>query len=74
MRLFVPGFLERRPKRIAQHYLRRWFIVDFLSCLPVGYIQYFLSSQSNENELRGMKALRLVRKRIAIFCAILYSK
>ena len=36
------GTREERPRRIAVHYLSGWFSVDFFSCLPVSYIEYFM--------------------------------
>lgn len=30
------GFRESRPKYIARHYLKSWFAIDMLSCLPFG--------------------------------------
>ena len=38
------GFRERRPRKIAENYIKGWFFIDFLSCLPVGYVQYFISA------------------------------
>ena len=32
------GFRENQPKRIAANYLRGWFLIDFVSCLPFGYV------------------------------------
>ena len=29
------GTIETRPKVIANRYLRSWFIVDFIACIPV---------------------------------------
>ena len=28
------GFRERRPRKIAENYIKGWFFIDFLSCLP----------------------------------------
>lgn len=35
------GMLITDTRAIAEHYLTGWFAIDFLSCLPVGYINYF---------------------------------
>ena len=35
------GMLIADTRAIAEHYLTGWFAIDFLSCLPVGYINYF---------------------------------
>ena len=57
------GFRENRPKRIMWHYLRGWFLIDFVSCLPYGYVQYFLpeGSDSNASQLKAIKAVRLMK-------------
>ena len=34
------GMLITDTRAIAEHYLTGWFAIDFLSCLPVGYINY----------------------------------
>ena len=59
---------EDRPGKMARHYLEGWFLIDFLSCLPVGYIGYILNagkSQENKDEqdsnARMVKAFRLIR-------------
>eukprot|EP01043_Picozoa_sp_COSAG02_P015947 COSAG02_NODE_691_length_18445_cov_23.541099_12_plen_784_part_00 len=48
------GVVEERPRVIARHYLRGWFMLDVLSCLPFQY----LSSGGN---FKAAKAVRLVR-------------
>ncbi len=48
------GVMEERPRVIARHYLRGWFLLDVLSCLPFQY----LSSGGN---FKAAKSLRLVR-------------
>lgn len=57
------GFRENRPKRIMRHYLRGWFLIDFVSCLPYGYVQYFLpkDSDNNTSQLKAIKAVRLMK-------------
>ena len=42
------GTREERPRRIAVHYLSGWFSVDFFSCLPVSYIEYFMVVSTEE--------------------------
>ena len=55
------GFREKDPKKIAVHYIQHWFIIDLMSCLPVGYIQYFFSDSNTGGEVRGVKAFRLLK-------------
>ena len=59
---------EDRPGKMARHYLKGWFLIDLLSCLPIGYIGYILNagkSQENKAEqasnARMVKAFRLIR-------------
>lgn len=57
------GFRENRPSRITKHYLRSWFLVDFVSCLPYGYVQYFFPQDADDNssQLKAIKAVRLMK-------------
>lgn len=57
------GFRENRPSRITRHYLQGWFLVDFVSCLPYGYVQYFfpLDADDNASQLKAIKAVRLMK-------------
>jgi Ca2+-binding EF-hand superfamily protein len=38
------GTREDRPRKIAENYLSGWFSVDFFSCVPVSYVEYFLDT------------------------------
>lgn len=56
------GALVTDSRKIRWHYLRRWFLIDFLCVLPVGYIGYFMSDGNSSGEkLRVVKTLRLLR-------------
>eukprot|EP01043_Picozoa_sp_COSAG02_P020850 COSAG02_NODE_1039_length_15040_cov_70.746737_10_plen_428_part_01 len=55
------GFREGRPKAIAANYLRSWFVVDLLSCLPLGYLEYTAYSDSNDQNTHLIKTLRLMK-------------
>jgi hypothetical protein len=60
------GFREERPKMIAKHYIRRWFFIDFLSCLPLGYLEHMQdrsdsSTADVEKGNRAVKAFRLMK-------------
>lgn len=51
-------------KRIASHYLRSWFLVDLVACLPWEELSKVVSGASAAatiKVLRGCKALRLLR-------------
>ena len=64
------GFRETRPKEIFKNYLRSWFAVDVFSCLPFGYVQYFMTDEvaasaagqgDPYNNYKGIKAVRLLK-------------
>lgn len=59
----VNGFREYRPAKIAKHYMKGWFLIDLVSCLPVGYIQFFVETDGDGNggSFKGVKALRLMK-------------
>lgn len=63
------------PRKVAAVYLKGWFTIDFVSCIPASYAEYFVKegeevSQNNKmirmlRMVRMVKLLRLVRiKRI----------
>jgi len=39
------------PLEIAKHYLKTWFILDFISSVPLDYIIVTLSPDSNATQL-----------------------
>eukprot|EP01046_Picozoa_sp_COSAG06_P031131 COSAG06_NODE_3005_length_5969_cov_6.252300_2_plen_643_part_00 len=66
------GVLISDGPTLAWHYLRRWFIVDLLSCLPISYIALINKSSSSSSSSEGegggqssstktIKILRLLR-------------
>jgi hypothetical protein len=61
------GVREGRPAAIAKAYLQGWFIIDFVSCLPVQYVLLIIDSGDNAvnddsgSDLRVIKTLRLLR-------------
>ena len=55
---------EDQPREIAIHYLKGWFIVDFLSCVPVQWVGYAVQGNTQEaagDDLKAVKILRLAR-------------
>ena len=50
------GNLITLPRTVAKLYLTTWFTVDFLSCLPLNYIEYYDAS-NNPGELEGGKSV-----------------
>lgn len=55
------GLREDRGWKMAMHYLRGWFAIDFVSCLPLGYISYIVQDDKGNSNFRAIKAFRLVR-------------
>ena len=56
------GFREYRDWPIARNYMKGWFVIDLVSCLPVGYIQYFVSDEGGgDDNFRSVKSMRLVK-------------
>ncbi|KAI5106063.1 potassium/sodium hyperpolarization-activated cyclic nucleotide-gated channel 3 [Silurus meridionalis] len=51
------------PKAIRRHYLRSWFVVDFISSIPVDYIFLMvdLEERLDSEVYRTARALRIVR-------------
>ena len=47
------GLQETRIKKIAINYLRGWFIIDFLACIPVQLIEPLLVSGSDSIQSGG---------------------
>lgn len=48
---------EYRHRRIVSHYLRTWFLVDFLAILPFNLLNIFFEGE----EFRKMKVIKMVR-------------
>lgn len=55
------GHLETGKWKVAKRYLRRWFLIDFVACLPVRYVEMIAGSDGTGSKLRGLKIVRLVR-------------
>ena len=55
------GMRVERPWRMATNYFRSWFAIDFMSCLPLGYLGYFMDDSEGSANLRAIKAFRLIR-------------
>eukprot|EP01052_Picozoa_sp_SAG31_P015667 SAG31_NODE_1013_length_10376_cov_9.342220_6_plen_224_part_00 len=55
------GMLETDPRAITMNYLKSWFTIDFLSCLPVGYVQCFTKGGEGLKALKTVRLLRLFK-------------
>ena len=42
------GVMEDEPRQIASHYLRTWFAIDLVACLPVQYVEYAVHSGKSD--------------------------
>jgi len=49
--------LVQNPKKIAIHYLKTWFVIDFISVLPFDLVGLL----SESDEMKKMKALKVFR-------------
>lgn len=68
---FRTGFMEHTTaevvidlRKIAIRYMRTWFIIDVVSCAPIGYIQLIYKEddmETNNGDLKVMKVLRFLR-------------
>jgi hyperpolarization activated cyclic nucleotide-gated potassium channel 2 len=71
---FYTGFwdsddaLEMRRSKVVHNYLRGWFLIDFISCLPIQYVQLVIRAaqgkdinQGGGSQTKLLKTLRLFR-------------
>ena len=55
---------EDQPREIAINYLKTWFAIDFISCVPVQWVGYAVQGNTDEkigDDLKAVKILRLAR-------------
>lgn len=58
----VNGVREGRVGFITKRYLKGWFSIDFVSCIPINYITMAMeSSEDGDSNFRAFKVLRLFR-------------
>ena len=60
------GVLEARPRVIARQYMRSWFLIDLLSCLPINYLFLLMEALASDDDREtknaaGLKAVKVVR-------------
>ena len=61
------GQLLYKQVDIARAYLKGWFTIDFMSCLPLSYMDYFVEGagesdgQSRNRMVRLIRAFRLLK-------------
>lgn len=55
------GEVLYKQKDVNVHYLKSWFAVDFISCLPLEYTGYLTGTVDNTRLLRMFKLLKLLR-------------
>ena len=54
------GVIETRPAQIASQYLRTWFLIDFVSTIPIDYIIEKAHGGGGQT-LRALKLVRVLR-------------
>eukprot|EP01048_Picozoa_sp_COSAG05_P013370 COSAG05_NODE_1419_length_4930_cov_4.794866_2_plen_128_part_00 len=62
----VNGRLITSRRVIAAKYLKGWFLIDVLSCLPVGYIGYFA------NDILGAREDDTLPPSLLVLCSLLF--
>lgn len=55
------GEILYTPKEIANQYMHGWFPIDFVSCLPFSYAEYFVKADPNGGDGSNNRAVRLLR-------------
>eukprot|EP01043_Picozoa_sp_COSAG02_P026259 COSAG02_NODE_1507_length_12231_cov_56.431751_4_plen_780_part_00 len=55
------GVLEVNKRAIAENYIRGWFLLDFISSLPINYILLFSVGQEQAAKYRILRCFRLFR-------------
>ena len=56
------GEILYTQKDVTTNYLKGWFTIDFVSCLPVGYVEFFVGTEEGgSSSTRGVRLLRLFR-------------
>lgn len=60
------GFLEIARKRIAMKYIKGWLTIDFITCIPVAYINMLMKDENADvapstRTIRMLKILRLLK-------------
>ena len=59
--LRADGSVVRSSRIIARTYMRGWFIIDVLACLPVTYVQLAISGGDDAGSGGQSKALKILR-------------
>ena len=50
------------PKEIAKYYLKGWFLIDIISCMPISYVELAMEDDGNiGGNLKVLKVFRLLR-------------
>ena len=55
------GLIVTDHKLIAKHYLKGWFALDLLACIPVDLIEGFFEKSKNGQNLKLVRLVRLPR-------------
>lgn len=55
------GVLEVSKRAIAEHYLKSWFVLDFISSIPINYVMLLFLGQERAAKYRILRMFRLFR-------------
>lgn len=59
---WLAHFLPHRfPYAVARRYLRSWFVVDFISCIPFEMTTFIFPEGPQGQTLKPIKMLRMIR-------------
>lgn len=57
----IDGKTEYESSKVKRHYLKSWFLVDFLSIIPINYIVIIAGAESNAESGSKTRAVRMLR-------------
>lgn len=55
------GELDYLPSKISQQYIKSWFVVDVLGCLPISYVMLLFETDLDASASRSNKIFRVLR-------------
>eukprot|EP01043_Picozoa_sp_COSAG02_P017537 COSAG02_NODE_796_length_17128_cov_176.587586_8_plen_645_part_00 len=55
------GELDYLPAKISQQYIKSWFVVDVLGCLPISYVMLLFDTDLDDSASRSNKFFRVLR-------------
>ena len=55
------GKLIWKPREVRMHYMKSWFIIDLLGCLPLHYLPLLPGVDADSDAMKSNKGIRLLR-------------